>query len=60
MKKKKLVGRGGPGRNQGRHAFPEELRTVVTSVRLSEERKQLLYDFGSIWLGKQIDSAKIK
>ena len=49
---------GGPGRGQGRKPLPDEERTVVVTVRLTQARMDKLRRLGAHWLAKAVDRAK--
>jgi len=49
---------GGPGRGQGRKPLPDEERTVVVTVRLTQARRDKLRRLGAHWLAKAVDRAK--
>lgn len=50
------VTHGGAGRGQGRPSLPDDLRTVVVSVRLTPARRDKLRSLGSSWLSSVLDS----
>lgn len=55
----KIVGRGGPGRGQGRKPKPEgEAMLPVTLKMLPQQKEKLARLGGATWVRKKIDDAK--
>ena len=58
---KKIVGRGGPGRGQGRKPLvPGETMVVVTMKMLPTQKEKLARLGGAPWVREKIDKAKEK
>lgn len=56
---KKLIGRGGPGRSQGRKPLVEgEVMVPVTLKMLPKQKEKLSRLGGAPWMRKKIDQAK--
>lgn len=57
---KKLSGRGGPGRGQGRKPLPEGDAMIPVSIKMKPaQRDKLLQLGGSPWVRDKIDKAKL-
>jgi hypothetical protein len=55
----KIVGRGGPGRGQGRKPqFPGEVMVPVTLKMLPKQKDKLKRLGGAPWVRQKIDDAK--
>ena len=55
----KLIGRGGPGRGQGRKPKPDgEVMAPVTLKMLPHQKEKLARLGGAFWVRKKIDDAK--
>jgi hypothetical protein len=60
MEQKKLTGRGGPGRGQGRKPKVDKVETAVVAVRMSLPQRDKLERLGGApWVRERIDKAKV-
>ena len=60
MEQKKLTGRGGPGRGQGRKPKVDKVETAVVAVRMSLSQRDKLERLGGApWVRERIDKAKV-
>lgn len=60
MENRKLTGRGGAGRGQGRKPKPDKVETAVVAVRMSLPQRDKLERLGGApWVRDKIDKAKL-
>lgn len=60
MTTKKLTGRGGPGRGQGRKPVETSNAMLPVSIKMTAEQKEKLQQLGGApWVRDKIDRAKV-